>query len=76
MEMAAVIRWGRSRAKVMAARTAPAQGAWYSQKQVSSSGTAIAARNRTGAPGRLAGPAAAAISAARRASAPAASRGT
>jgi hypothetical protein len=75
MEMAAVIRWGRSRARVIAARTAAAEGAWYSQKQVSSSGTAIAPRNRTWAPGWLAWPAAATW-AGRGAAVPGASRGT
>jgi hypothetical protein len=48
----------------MAARTAPAVGAWYSQNPVSSPGTMTAPRNRTGAPGPLACPAARAMSAA------------
>jgi hypothetical protein len=52
IETAGVIRSGRSRARVIAARTVSAEGAWYSQKQVSSSGTRTAPRNRTGAPGR------------------------
>ena len=64
---AGVIRSGRSRARVIAARTAPADGAWYSQKQVSSSATRIAPRKRTGAPCWLACPAASAMSAQRRA---------
>jgi hypothetical protein len=48
---------GPQPAPVIAARTAAAEGAWYSQKQVSSSGTRIAPRKRTGAPSWLACPA-------------------
>jgi hypothetical protein len=62
-----VIRSGRSRARVIAARTAPADEAWYSQKQVSSPETRIAPKKRTDAPRWLACPAASAMPAARRA---------
>jgi hypothetical protein len=54
METAGVIRSGRRPARIIAARTAAAVGAWYSQKQISSSGARTAPRNRTGAPWPLA----------------------
>jgi hypothetical protein len=75
MQAAGVIRSGRSPARVIAAPTAPADGAWYSQKQVSSPGTTMAPRKRTGAACWLACPAASATSPPVSAAAPEASRG-
>ena len=74
MVTAGVIRSGRSPAAAIAARTAAAVGAWYSQNPVSSPGTRIAPRNQTGAPEPLACVAARAMSTAR-AQAPGVSRG-
>ena len=62
--MAGVIRPGRSRARIIAKRTTAADGAWYRQKQVSSSGMRIAPMKRTAPPRWLACPAASAMSAA------------
>jgi hypothetical protein len=65
-----VIRSRRGSARVTPARTAPADGAWYREKQVWSSGTAIARSRRTGGGCREGSPADGAAPARRAAGAP------